>query len=260
MSTGISWAKETWNPVAGCAVISPGCTHCCAMLDAHGKANHPNPKTSGKYKDLTRKSGGRPKWTGDIRLWPQHLDKPRTFKDPCWIFVNSMSDLFHEGVPLDYIQQCFTVMRETPRHGYQILTKRAERLATLAPSIDWPANVLIGVSVENDDYTSRIDHLRTVPAAMRFLSLEPLLGPLNNLDLTGIGWVIAGGESGPGHRPPQADWFRSIRDQCARAGIPFHFKQWGGIRPNSNGRTLDGREHLDMPALPATNPQAAFAL
>jgi protein gp37 len=163
------------------------------------------------------------------------------------IFVNSMSDLFHELVPLDYIKQVFEVMNSTDRHTFQVLTKRHERLAELAPLLDWPPNVWMGVSIENQRWVSRADYLRQVPAAIRFISAEPLLGPLDALDLADIDWLIAGGESGPRNRPVHGDWLRGLRDRCRREGVAFFFKQWGGIRPQSNGRVLDGEEWNQMP-------------
>jgi protein gp37 len=165
------------------------------------------------------------------------------------IFVNSMSDLFHEAVPVDFIRRVFEVMRQASWHRFQVLTKRSQRLAELAPDIDWPANVWIGVSVERADYTFRIDHLRQVAAHLRFLSLEPLLGPLDNLDLEGIHWVIVGGESGPGARPLREEWILAIRDQCRAAGVPFFFKQWGGFNKKKTGRMLQGRTWMEMPTV-----------
>jgi len=205
-----------------------------------------------KYVGTMRKSGGRAKWNGVMKLDPASLDIPRKWKKGRLIFVNSMSDLFHEGVPLPFIRKVFEVMEETPQHTYQVLTKRAERLEELSKKLRWPANVWMGVSVENADYEFRIDHLRCTKAKTKFLSLEPLLGPLYNLDLRGIHWAIAGGESGPGARPMRKDWVRAIRDQCIAADVAFHFKQWGGKnkkkKPDvsstgehgTNGRTRSG--------------------
>jgi protein gp37 len=232
VSTGIEWTDETYNPLSGCDKISPGCAHCYAEVMA---------------KRLQRM--GQPNYRDGFKLTfhPHMLDRPRRWKRPRMIFVNSMSDLFHVGVPLEYIQRVFTVMRETPQHTYQVLTKRADRLASLAPEIDWPANVWQGVSVENRRFTDRIDHLRTVPATVRFLSLEPLLGPLPNLNLEGIHWVIVGGESGNGARPMEEAWVRDIKAQCDRAGVAFFFKQWGGTNKKATGRLLDGRTWDAMP-------------
>jgi protein gp37 len=239
----IEWTEATWNPVAGCTVLSPGCTNCYAMrmasrLEAMGQD---------KYRGTTRISGGRPKWTGRVNLDYQALEAPRQWKRGRMIFVNSMSDLFHDRVPFEYIQKVFDVMRQTPQHTYQLLTKRAERLGELSNSIDWPENVWMGVSVENAEFEGRIDCLRQTTAATRFLSLEPLLGPLDKLDLHGIDWAIVGGESGPGARPIELQWVRSIRDQCRKQKVAFHFKQWGGVNKKKSGRILDGRTWDEFP-------------
>jgi protein gp37 len=245
----IEWTEATWNPVAGCTVISPGCTNCYAMrmarrLEAMG---------SEKYAKTTRISGGRAKWNGTIRLDEKSLALPGSWKQGRMIFVNSMSDLFHESVPLEFVQRVFAAMRDAQQHTFQILTKRAERLEVISSQLDWPANVWMGVSVENEDYTYRIDHLRRTGAFIKFLSLEPLLGPLEGMNLDDIDWVIAGGESGPGARPMQPEWVRSIRDQCQDAKVAFHFKQWGGVNKKKTGRVLDSRTWDEFPA------QAAFA-
>jgi protein gp37 len=175
------------------------------------------------------------------------LEVPFRWKQSRLVFVNSMSDLFHDDVPENFIRSVFQVMQETPRHTYQVLTKRSKRLLRLAPRLEWPANVWMGVSVENAHYRFRIDHLREVDAEVRFISAEPLLGPLGAVDLTGIDWVIAGGESGPRARPMDIAWGRELRDQCATAGVSFFFKQWGGRTPKAGGRELDGRTWDDMP-------------
>jgi protein gp37 len=200
-----------------------------------------------KYAGTTRLSGGRAKWNGKIILDEAALDIPLKWKSPKIIFVNSMSDLFHEKIPLDFIARVFDVMRQARHHTFQVLTKRADRLATLADDLPWPNNVWMGVSVESEEYTDRIDYLRSTPAFIKFLSLEPLLGPLDNLDFHGIDWAIAGGESGPAARPMNPDWVRSIRDQCVAAGVGFHFKQWGGVQKKQTGRTLDGRTWDELP-------------
>ena len=200
-----------------------------------------------KYAGTTRISGNRPKWNGVVRIDEESLPLPMTWKTGRMIFVNSMSDLFHEEVPLAFITRVFATMRETPQHTYQILTKRAERLKGLSRKLEWPQNVWMGVSVENENYMFRIDYLRRTQAAIKFLSLEPLLGPLDNLDLTDIDWVIAGGESGPHARPVEPNWIRSIRDQCFDAEVAFHFKQWGGVNKKKTGRILDGRTWDDFP-------------
>ncbi|WP_448337561.1 DUF5131 family protein [Chloroflexus aurantiacus] len=242
----IEWTEATWNPLTGCTKISPGCKHCYAermalRLRAMGVEKYRNGFT--------------------LTLHPDVLEEPLTWKKPRMIFVNSMSDLFHKDVPLAFIHQVFDVMRRASWHQFQVLTKRAERLSELAPLIDWPANVWMGVSVEQATYTYRIDHLRQTNACIKFLSLEPLLGPLPDLNLDGIDWVIVGGESGPRARPMQAEWVRDIRDQCIRAGVPFFFKQWGGPVKKRTGRMLDGRTWDEwpgnVPAVPGEQPEAA---
>lgn len=245
-NSSIEWTEATWNPVAGCNVISPGCTNCYAMRMARRLEAMGQPK----YAGTTRMSGGRPKWNGVVRVDEESLKLPATWRTGRMIFVNSMSDLFHDAVPLDFVQRVFETMRTTPQHTYQILTKRAERLEELAPNLDWPSNVWMGVSVENADYLYRIDHLRRTNAAIKFLSLEPLLGPLENMNLKGIDWVIAGGESGPGARTMDPSWVRSIRDQCQSADVAFHFKQWGGVNKKKTGRTLDGQTWDEFPKSP----------
>ncbi|GAA0478668.1 hypothetical protein Aca07nite_74690 [Actinoplanes capillaceus] len=241
--SGIEWTEVTWNPTTGCDRISPGCDNCYALaLSRRLKA-----MGSAKYQ-----TDGDPRTSGPgfgVALHEDALNIPRRWRDPRVVFVNSMSDLFHARVPVTYVQQVFAVMRETPRHTYQVLTKRASRLARLAPVLDWPPNVWMGVSVETADQLGRIDDLRRVPAAVRFVSAEPLLGPLANMNLSEIDWLIAGGESGPNSRPVQPAWVRELRDQCEAAGTAFFFKQWGGRTSKSGGRELDGREHSSMPAL-----------
>ncbi len=243
----IEWTEATWNPVAGCSVLSPGCTNCYAMrmaarLDAMGME---------KYKGTTRKSGGRAKWTGKIKLDPASLELPKKWKRGRLIFVNSMSDLFHKDVPAEYVARVFKAMAEAPQHTFQVLTKRPERLVELSADLPWPSHVWMGVSVESAAYTGRIDLLRKSGAKVKFLSLEPLLGPLEGLNLRGIHWVIAGGESGPGCRPVKKEWVRSIRDQCREADVAFHFKQWGGINKKRAGRRLDGRTWDELPQMSA---------
>jgi len=230
--SAIEWTDSTWNPVTGCTKISPGCKHCYAET----------------FAERWRGIPGHPYEQGfDLRLWPDRLMLPLTWKKPRTVFVNSMSDLFHEAVPLPFIQEVFRTMGTASWHTFQILTKRSERLAELAASLNWPPNVWMGVSIESADYQWRADHLRDLPAALRFLSLEPLLGPLSNLDLSGIHWVIVGGESGAGARPIEADWVREIRTKCYRQGVPFFFKQWGGVQKKRNGRALDGQTWDGMP-------------
>ncbi len=239
----IEWTEATWNPIVGCTVLSPGCTNCYAMrlaarLEAMGQP---------KYAGVTRKSGGRARWNGHINLDRSSLDIPKRWKTGRMIFVNSMSDLFHDDVPLDFIKEVFATMVATPQHTYQVLTKRAERIEEVFPLLPWPKHIWLGVSVENSDYTYRIDHLRRTRAAVKFLSLEPLLGPLDDLDLGGIDWAIAGGESGPKARPMPIEWVRSIRDQCIAANVAFHFKQWGGVNKKRTGRVLDGKTWDQVP-------------
>lgn len=239
----IEWTEATWNPTTGCDRTSPGCDRCYAMtlakrLKAMGLAKYQNdgdPRTSGPGFGLT--------------LHSDALDIPRRWKTSRTIFVDSMSDLFHVDVPLDYIRRVFDVIKDTPHHQYQLLTKRSKRLVEVAGELVWPSNLWMGVSVESARYTFRIDHLRLVPASIRFVSAEPLLGPLPGLDLRGIDWLIAGGESGPGARPVELDWIRDLRDQCHRAGIAFHFKQWGGATAKAGGRELDGMTYDEMPAV-----------
>jgi len=259
MSTNspIEWTEATWNPVAGCTVLSPGCTNCYAMrmaarLEAMGQA---------KYSGITRKAGGRAKWNGRINLDHAALDIPKRWKTGRTIFVNSMSDLFHAKVPLDFIQAVFATMVATPQHTYQVLTKRPDRAEEVAKDLPWPKHVWLGTSVENADYLERIDHLRRTPAAVKFLSLEPLLGPLDGMNLKGIDWAIAGGESGPGARPMPIEWVRSIRDQCIAANVAFHFKQWGGVNKKRTGRVLDGKTWDELPRRPRPDdrqPVSAF--
>jgi protein gp37 len=222
----IEWTEATWNPVTGCSQVSPGCAHCYAKT----------------FAERWRGIPGHPYEQGfDLRLWPERLLVPLRWRKPKTIFVNSMSDLFHEDIPIEFVEQVFATMRAAHWHTFQVLTKRHERLAELADHLDWPPNVWMGVSIENRRFVHRADALRQVPAAVRFISAEPLLGPLHGLDLDGIDWLIAGGESGPRHRRVDPDWIRGLRDLSAQHHVAFFFKQWGGHRPKSNGRELDGR-------------------
>jgi protein gp37 len=240
--SAIEWTEATWNPATGCDRVSTGCDHCYAMtlakrLKAMGSAKYQNdgdPRTSGPGFGVT--------------VHPQALDEPHRWRQPRVVFVNSMSDLFHARVPFDFIRDVFDVCRDTPQHTYQVLTKRSLRLRRVAEKLDWPTNLWMGVSVENAKVLSRVDHLREVPAAVRFLSCEPLLGPLGGIDLTGIHWVIAGGESGANYRPVDVNWIRGIRDECKDADVAFFFKQWGGRTPKALGRELDGRLWDEMPS------------
>jgi len=229
----IEWTDATWNPVTGCTKISPGCKHCYAerlakRLKAMGQANYRN-----GFK---------------VTLQPQMLELPLQWKTPKRIFVNSMSDLFHEEVPTAYIKQVFDVMGRAHWHQFQVLTKRSERVLELSKELKWAPQIWMGVSVENEKYTSRIDDLRKTGAHVKFLSLEPLLGPLPKLNLRGIAWAIVGGESGPGARPVDPGWVTGLRDQCLKAGVPFFFKQWGGVQKKKTGRNLEGRTWDEMPS------------
>lgn len=237
--SSIEWTESTWNPVTGCTKISQGCKHCYAermaeRLQAMGQANYRN--------------GFR------LTLQPQILELPLQWKRPQRIFVNSMSDLFHEAVPLEYIQCVFDVMRRADWHRFQVLTKRADRLVASDPCLEWPHNVWMGVSVESSDHVGRIDDLRRTRAKVKFLSLEPLLGPLPGLNLQGIDWVIVGGESGPGARPIEESWILEIHEQCREARTAFFFKQWGGRNKKKAGRLLAGRTWDEMPAVSRRGP------
>ncbi len=228
----IEWTEATWNPVTGCTKISPGCAHCYAeRLSIRLKAMGVH-----RYRNGFR-----------VTTHPDVLSTPLRWRDARLVFVNSMSDLFHEQVPDEYIAQVFRVMEEAKQHTFQVLTKRSRRLAGLAPRLPWPQNVWMGVSIESPRYLLRLHDLLSVPAAVRFLSLEPLLSPIPGLPLKGIDWVIVGGESGPGCRPMRAEWVREIRDHCLAAGVPFFFKQWGGRRKSQTGRRLGGRTWDQMP-------------
>jgi protein gp37 len=230
--SAIEWTDATWNPVRGCTKISPGCKHCYAETFAErfrGVAGHPFEQGF------------------DLRLVDTALELPLRWRAPRRIFVNSMSDLFHEDVPDEFIHRVFDVMRRATQHQFQVLTKRSSRMATFTSSRQIPDNVWMGVSIENAKYTTRLDDLRKVNAKVRFLSVEPLLGPIPSLSLRRIHWVIVGGESGPGARPMQVEWVRTIRDRCVAFAVPFFFKQWGGVRKHTTGRVLDGRTWDEMP-------------
>ena len=242
--SSIEWTDATWNPTTGCDRTSPGCDNCYALilaarLKAMGQAKYQvdgDPRTSGPGFGVT--------------LHPDTLTIPTTWSRPRMIFVNSMSDLFHERVPTGFIRSVIEVIRDTPQHTYQILTKRSKRLAALDDVLDWPPNAWVGVSVETARYSFRIKHLQGVNAAVRFVSAEPLLGPLRGLDLSGTGWLIAGGESGAKARPIMREWVVDLRDQCREAQVPFFFKQWGGRFPKAGGRLLDGRTWDEYPTMP----------
>ncbi len=231
-SSAIEWTESTWNPITGCTKISLGCSHCYAermalRLQAMGQAN---------YVDGFK-----------LACHPQSLSLPLQWKKPQNIFVNSMSDIFHVDVPLTFIQEMFRVMNSAHWHHFQLLTKRAERLATESKNLPWVENIWMGVTVESADYIHRIDHLRECGAKVKFLSLEPLLGPLGELNLAGIDWVIVGGESGPGARPMKEEWVIEIKLQCESAGVPFFFKQWGGVQKKKAGRLLNGQTWDEKP-------------
>jgi len=228
----IEWTQATWNPVTGCTKISAGCAHCYAERMAR-----------------RLQAMGQPKYANGFRLTlHEHLlATPLRWKKPHTIFVNSMSDLFHPDVPVEFIDRAFATMRQASWHTFQVLTKRSGRLMELDDEIEWPPNVWMGVTVERQDYLFRVDHLRGTGASTKFLSLEPLLGPVPGLDLEGIDWVIVGGESGPGARPLLEEWVLDVRDWCQEARVPFFFKQWGGVRRKSSGRLLQGRTWEDMP-------------
>ncbi len=247
--SSIEWTEATWNPTTGCDRTSPGCDNCYALtlakrLKAMGSAKYQNDgdlRTSGPGFGLT--------------LHERLVELPKSWREPRVIFVNSMSDLFHPEVPVEFIERVLATMAATPQHTYQLLTKRSKRLAELGALLPWPDNCWVGVSVETDRYLFRADHLRAMAPAVRFLSLEPLLGPLPSLDLSGIDWVIVGGESGSFARPLNVDWVREIRDHCVAASVPFFFKQWGGRTPKSGGRQLDGATWDEMPVVPKASQQ-----
>lgn len=231
-SSAIEWTNATWNPLSGCNKISQGCKNCyaermAARLKAMGQHRYRN--------------------GFELTLHPEALDEPYSWKKPRYVFVNSMSDLFHKDVPLEFIQKVFKVMNDCSAHQFQVLTKRADRLEEVSKHLNWTPNIWMGVSVESQDYTNRIDHLRNVPARVRFLSVEPLIGPITSMNLKGIHWVIVGGESGPGSRPIEKEWVRVIRDKCLKNDVAFFFKQWGGTRKDLTGRKLDRREWNEMP-------------
>ncbi|MGH3800082.1 MAG: DUF5131 family protein [Pseudonocardiaceae bacterium] len=237
----IEWTQATWNPSTGCDRVSAGCDNCYALalaqrLKAMGSMKY---QTDG---DLRTSGPG-----FGLTVHPIALNIPRQWRAPRMIFVNSMSDLFHAKVPIEFVRDVFAVIAETPQHSYQLLTKRARRLRRVADRLDWPSNLWMGVSVENAETLDRVDDLRHVPAAVRFLSCEPLLGPLDEIDLTGVHWVIAGGESGANARPVDPAWVRGLRDTAVRSRVPFFFKQWGGRTPKTGGRTLDGQTWSEYP-------------
>jgi protein gp37 len=232
-NSAIEWTDATWNPVTGCTRVSPGCDHCYALT----------------FAERFRGVEGHPYQQGfDLRLWPERLQIPLRWRRPRRIFVNSMSDLFHKDIPDDYIRRVFDVMMQADWHIFQVLTKRSARLARLAPNLLWAPHIWAGVSVETDRYLWRIDQLRRVPAHVRFISAEPLLGPLSGINLDAIHWVITGGESGPAFRPCSPDWVRELRDICQSCGVAFFHKQWGGRTPKAGGHLLDGKVWHEFPS------------
>lgn len=231
-NTSIEWTEATWNPVTGCSYISDGCKNCYARrmakrLHAMGNRRYLNGFEVTIHKDL--------------------LNAPLKWKTSRNIFVNSMSDLFHEDIPLDFIRSVFLTIKQARHHTFQVLTKRAERLEETCDQLDWPENLWVGVTIESEKYKHRIDLLRDVPAAVKFLSVEPMIGPLGIIDLTSIDWVIVGGESGPGARAIEKTWVDQVKDQCIENGVPFFFKQWGGFNKKKNGRLLDGKTWNQFP-------------
>lgn len=242
--TSIEWTDATWNPVAGCTVLTAGCTNCYAMrmaarLEAMGTA---------KYRGLTRKSGKRAVWTGKITLDEATLSAPLAWRKPRKVFVNSMSDLFHEAVPAEFVAKVWQTMEATPHHTYQILTKRPDRMAEIVPALARLPNVWLGTSVEDDRVLDRIDQLRKVPAFVRFISFEPLIGSVSTADLTDIHWAIVGGESGPKARDMNPRWVDEIEQLCRRYRTAFFFKQWGGKNKKAAGRMLHGTTYDEMPS------------
>ena len=233
-TSSIEWTENTWNPVTGCTKISQGCKHCYAER----MAKRLKAMGSERYRDGF-----------NLTLHEDLIDLPRTWKTPRVVFVNSMSDLFHESIPFDFIRRVFDTMADCPQHTFQVLTKRSTRLALFAKDLPWTENIWMGVSVENDDATLRVDDLRQTPASVRFLSCEPLLGPLESLKLNGIHWAIVGGESGPGARPMKLEWVLDILRRCRESDVPFFFKQWGGIQKHRAGRRLLGKYYDEMPVL-----------
>lgn len=252
-SSRIEWTDVTWNPVAGCTIASAGCTNCYAMRMAARLAA----MGSEKYAGLTRKSGGRAVWTGKIALDVKALSAPYKWRRARKVFVNSMSDLFHPGVPTEFIARVWRVMLETPQHTYQVLTKRPDRMRELLsdPSFGFARNIWIGTSVEDSTVLGRVQELRGISGYIRFISFEPLIGPVTAVDLSEIDWAIVGGESGPRSRPMNPAWVEEIRDSCRAYGTAFFFKQWGGTNKKASGRKLNGRTFDEMPVGHTFSPE-----
>lgn len=245
----IEWTDATWNPVSGCTIISPGCTNCYAMRMAARLQSMGH----GSYRSVTRKSGKRHVWTGKVHLNERVLDAPKTWKKPRMIFVNSMSDLFQDGVPSEFIRKVWDTMDASRQHIFQILTKRPDNMRRVLSEDDFPKleNVWLGTSVENADYIDRIEMLREVDAAVRFISFEPLIGSVGETDLSGIDWAIVGGESGPNARPMDEIWIDEIKESCDRSRTAFFFKQWGGVQKKKTGRTYRNQTWDEMPGIRA---------
>jgi protein gp37 len=263
-SSAIEWTQTTWNPVAGCRMVSAGCAHCyaermakrlAAMAQA-ARARGANPGRTANYEGVVNDRGS---WNGRVFLDYAALEDPLGWRLPRTIFVNSMSDLFYEEVPFDFVQRVFEVMNRCPQHTFQVLTKRPAVAAECSPRLSWTPNIWMGTSVENASVVQRVDALCRTGARIKFLSVEPLLGPLPRLPLRGIDWVIVGGESGPGARPMRPEWVRQIRDRCLARGVPFFFKQWGGTNKKSVGRILDGRTWEELPVRGDRNAEACAA-
>ena len=233
----IEWTEASWNPLTGCTKISPGCKNCYAERMAKRLRAMGNPNYANGF---------------ELTFHEHVIGLPLTWKKPQIVFVNSMSDLFHESVPIEFIQKVFSVMAIAKQHTFQVLTKRSARLAELSPVLQWPSNVWMGVSVENEDYSYRIKNLSKTPAAVKFVSMEPLIGPAENADFSLIDWVIVGGESGPGSRPMREEWVTALRDKCADKNVPFFFKQWGGVNKKKAGRLLEGRLSNQFPPVSAS--------
>lgn len=251
-TSAIEWTEATWNPVVGCAKVSSGCANCYAermanRLAAMAKTSQGSGDNSGRKANYVRVVNAKGQWNGTVYLDESSINDPLGWRNPRLVFVNSMSDLFHEDVPLSFIMRILDVMNRCQRHTFQILTKRPERAVACSASVAWTPNIWMGTSIENASLTHRAKSLQRIPAHVRFLSLEPLLGPIPRLPLSRINWVIVGGESGPGARPMEIEWARQIRDRCTARGVPFFFKQWGGVNKKAAGRILDGRTWDELP-------------